>query len=398
MHKGQFIFSQLIRFLPKRAFDCLVDKYEGNKWIKTFTCWNHLLVLVFAQLSNRESLRDLITSLAPYKAYYHHLGFGKSLSRSNLSKANEIREVKIFELYAQRIISVAREKRDGFKDFFLSNNVYAFDSSTISLCLSVFWWTKLHHGKSGVKMHTLYDVKTSVPAFVIITGADVHDSKVMDQIPYEENSFYVFDRAYMATIQLFAIAEAKAFFVVREKHRMVYEVTNDKDYNNPTTGIMSDQNIRFTGSKTKKQYPDELRRIVFYDKDDNRTFVFYTNNMDVKAEDIALLYKYRWSVELFFKWMKQHLRIKEFYGTTENAVKIQIYAAIIAYCLVAIVEKEIALEMTTYDVLRVLSTSLLVKMPLNELLIASDTELKEEKKTERARSNALQLEIPFEEW
>lgn len=398
MHKGQFIFSQLIRFLPKRAFDCLVDKYEGNKWIKTFTCWNHLLVLVFAQLSNRESLRDLITSLAPYKAYYHHLGFGKSLSRSNLSKANEIREVKIFELYAQRIISIAREKRDGIKDFFLSNNVYAFDSSTISLCLSVFWWTKLHHGKSGIKMHTLYDVKTSVPAFVIITGADVHDSKVMDQIPYEENSFYVFDRAYMATIQLFAITEAKAFFVVREKHRMVYEVTNDRDYNNPTTGIMSDQNIRFTGSKTKKQYPDELRRIVFYDKDDNRTFVFYTNNMDVKAEDIALLYKYRWSVELFFKWMKQHLRIKEFYGTTENAVKIQIYAAIIAYCLVAIVEKEIALEMTTYDVLRVLSTSLLVKMPLNELLIASDTELKEEKKTEQARSNALQLEIPFEEW
>lgn len=398
MHKGQFIFSQLIRFLPKRAFDCLVDKYEGNKWIKTFTCWNHLLVLVFAQLSNRESLRDLITSLAPYKTYYHHLGFGKSLSRSNLSKANEIREVKIFELYAQRIISIAREKRDGIKDFFLSNNVYAFDSSTISLCLSVFWWTKLHHGKSGVKMHTLYDVKTSVPAFVIITGADVHDSKVIDQIPYEENSFYVFDRAYMATIQLFAIAEAKAFFVVREKHRMVYEVTNDRDYNNPTTGIMSDQNIRFTGSKTKKQYPDELRRIVFYDRDDNRTFVFYTNNMDVKAEDIALLYKYRWSVELFFKWMKQHLRLKEFYGTTENAVKIQIYAAIIAYCLVATVEKEIAIEMTTYDVLRVLSTSLLVKMPLNELLIASDTELKEEKKTEQAKSNALQLKIPFEEW
>lgn len=247
-------------------------------------------------------------------------------------------------------------------------------------------------------MHTLYDVKTSVPAFVIITGADVHDSKVMDQIPYEENSFYVFDRAYMATIQLFAIAEAKAFFVVREKHRMVYEVTNDRDYNNPTTGIMSDQNIRFTGSKTKKQYPDELRRIVFYDRDDNRTFVFYTNNMDVKAEDIALLYKYRWSVELFFKWMKQHLRLKEFYGTTENAVKIQIYAAIIAYCLVATVEKEIAIEMTTYDVLRVLSTSLLVKMPLNELLIASDTELKEEKKTEQAKSNALQLKIPFEEW
>lgn len=258
------------------------------------------------------------------------------------------------------------------KDFFLSNNVYAFDSSTISLCLSVFWWTKLHHGKSGVKMHTLYDVKTSVPAFVIITGADIHDSKVMDLIPYEEDSFYVFDRAYMATIQLFIIAKANAFFVVREKHRMVYEVTEDKDYSNPLTGIMADQKIKFTGYKTKKQYPDELRRIVFYDKDGNRTFVFYTNNMDVKAEDIALLYKYRWSVELFFKWMKQHLRIKEFYGTTENAVKIQIYAAIIAYCMVAIVEVDMKLDMTTYDVLRILQTSLLLKMPLRDLLDKSN--------------------------
>lgn len=221
-------------------------------------------------------------------------------------------------------------------------------------------------------MHTLYDVKTSVPAFVIITGADIHDSKVMDQIPYEENSFYVFDRAYMATKQLFAIAEVKAFFVVREKHRMVYEVTDDREYNNPATGIMADQNIKFTGNKTKKQYPNELRRIVFYDKDGNRTFVFYTNNMDVKAEDIAILYKYRWSVELFFKWVKQHLRIKEFYGTTENAVKIQIYAAIIAYCMVAIIEAEMKLDMTTYDVLRILQPSLLLKMPLRELLDKSN--------------------------
>ena len=398
MHKGQFIFSQLIRFLPKRAFDCLVEKFEGNKWIKSFTCWNHLLVLVFGQLSNRESLRDLITSLAPYKTYYHHLGLGKSLSRSNLSKANEIREVKIFELYAQRLISIAREKRDGIKDFFLSNNVYAFDSSTISLCLAVFWWTKLHHGKSGVKMHTLYDVKTGVPAFVVITGADVHDSKVMDQIPYEADSFYVFDRAYMDTKQLNIILLAKAYFVVREKHRMVYDVVEDKQYNNPSTGIMADQIIKFKGQKTKKQYPETLRRVVYYDKDGNRTFVFYTNNTDVKAEDIALLYKYRWSVELFFKWMKQHLRIKEFYGTTENAVKIQVYAAIIAYCLVAIVEKELTSEMTTYDVLRVLSTSLLVKMPLTELLSACETELAKEKNVEQVSPDAVQLEILFEEW
>lgn len=372
MNQGKYIFSQLVDFLPVDHFKWLVKKYEGNKYVKSFTCWNHLLVLIFGQLTNRESMRDLIISLAPHQKAFKHLGFGKSVTRSNLSKANEIRDVKIFEEFANRVISIARAKRTGVKDFFLANNVYAFDSSTISLCLSVFWWTKLHHGKSGVKMHTLYDVKTSVPAFVIITGADIHDSKVMDQIPYEENSFYVFDRAYMATIQLFAIAEAKAFFVVREKHRMVYEVTDDRDYNNPSTGIMADQNIKFTGNKTKKQYPNELRRIVFYDKVGNRTFVFYTNNMDVKAEDIALLYKYRWSVELFFKWVKQHLRIKEFYGTTENAVKIQIYAAIIAYCMVAIIEADMKLDMTTYDVLRILQPSLLLKMPLRELLDKSN--------------------------
>ena len=368
MNVGKYIFSQLVDFLPVEHFKWLVKKYEGNKYIKSFTCWNHLLVLIYGQLTNRESMRDLIISLAPHQNAFNHLGFGRSVTRSNLSKANEIRDVRIFEQFANRVISIARQKRTGIKDFFLSNNVYAFDSSTISLCLSVFWWTKLHHGKSGVKMHTLYDVKTSVPAFVIITGADIHDSKVMDQIPYEEDSFYVFDRAYMATKQLFAIAKAGAFFVVREKHRMVYEVAEDRDYNNPLTGIMADQKIKFTGNKTKNQYPDELRRIIFYDKDGNRTFVFYTNNMEVKAEDIALLYKYRWSVELFFKWMKQHLRIKEFYGTTENAVKIQIYAAIIAYCMVAIVEVDMKLNMTTYDVLRILQTSLLLKMPLRNLL------------------------------
>lgn len=247
-------------------------------------------------------------------------------------------------------------------------------------------------------MHTLYDVKTGVPAFVVITGADVHDSKVMDQIPYEADSFYIFDRAYMDTKQLHVILLAKAFFVVREKHRMVYNVVEDKHYNNPMTGVMADQIIIFKGQKTKKQYPETLRRIIFYDKERNLTFVFYTNNTDVKAEDIALLYKYRWSVELFFKWMKQHLRIKEFYGTSENALKIQIYAAIIAYCLVAIVEKELAIGMTTYDVLRVLSTSLLVKMPLNELLKASRKELAEDKKNELNDLDSVQLEIPFEEW
>ena len=368
MNQGRFVFTQLIEFLPRKYFEWLVKKYEGNKYVKSFTCWNHLLVMIFGQLSNRNGLRDLIVTLAPHQRSFHHLGFGKSVTRSNLSKANEIRDVRIFKEFAERMIAIAREKRAGARDFFLNNKVYAFDSTTISLCLSVFWWAKLHHSKSGVKMHTLYDVVTDVPAFVIITDATLHDSVVMDQIPYECGSFYIFDRAYMATKYLWLIELAKAFFVVREKHKMKYEVVESKSDCNIDKGILADQTILFAGHKTKKQYPRKLRRIVFYDAEDNRTFVFYTNNFDVSAEDIALLYKYRWRVELFFKWIKQHLRITEFYGTTENAVKIQIYAALAAYCLVAIVEHEMRLNVDTYDVLRILSTSLLMKMPLRDLL------------------------------
>lgn len=208
----------------------------------------------------------------------------------------------------------------------------------------------------------------------MITDASVNDSKIMELIPYERESFYIFDRAYMATQHLFSIEMASAYFVVREKHKMVYEVVEDKDYNNPQTGIMADQTIRFKGHKTKRQYPNNLRRVVFYDHDGNRTFVFYTNNFDVTAEDVALLYKYRWRVELFFKWMKQHLRVKDFYGTSENAVKIQIYAAIIAYCLVVIVLEDMKINLQTYDVLRILSTALLTKMPLHDLLTEQNDE------------------------
>lgn len=374
MNKGRYVFSQLCDFLPTDHFKWLVKKYEGNKYVKSFTCWNHLLVLLFGQLSNREGLRDLIVSITPFKSAFHHLGFGKNVSRSNLSKANETRDVRIFQEFADKMVSLAKDKRSGIKDFFLSNNVYAFDSSTISLCLSVFWWTKLHHGKGGVKLHELYDVKNDIPAFSVITDASVNDSKIMELIPYERESFYIFDRAYMATQHLFSIEMASAYFVVREKHKMVYEVVEDKDYNNPQTGIMADQTIRFKGHKTKRQYPNNLRRVVFYDHDGNRTFVFYTNNFDVTAEDVALLYKYRWRVELFFKWMKQHLRIKDFYGTSENAVKIQIYAAIIAYCLVVIVQEDMKINLQTYDVLRILSTALLTKMPLHDLLTEQNDE------------------------
>ncbi|MBR6936201.1 MAG: IS4 family transposase [Prevotella sp.] len=389
MSQGQYVFTQLCSFLPKCVFDCLVDKYDGNKWVKSFTCWHHLLVMVFGQLSNRMSMRDLIVTLNAHRSKFYRLGLGKSVTRSNLSKANEVREARIFKEYADRLIGIARRKRDGLKEFFVKNKVFAFDSTTISLCLSVYWWTKLHHSKGGVKAHTLYDVKTDVPAFVIITDASVHDSKVMGEIPYEADAIYIFDRAYMDTAQLYAIALLKAFFVVREKHKMKFKITEDKRYNNPATGIMADQIVRFTAAKTKNKYPETIRRVVYYDGIGNRTFVFYTNNTDISAEDIAELYKNSWSVELFFKWLKQHLHIKEFYGTSENAVNIQIYSAIITYCLVAIVGNELNLKMSTYELLRIIGVSLFDKTPLRELL--------DDEPTEDANGNDQQLWFEFED-
>jgi hypothetical protein len=313
-------------------------------------------------------MRDLIVTLNAHRSKFYRLGLGKSVTRSNLSKANEVREARIFKEYAGRLIDIARRKRDGLKEFFVKNKVLAFDSTTISLCLSVYWWTKLHHSKGGVKAHTLYDVKTDVPAFVIVTDASVHDSQVMGDIPYEEGAIYIFDRAYMDTGKLHAIALLKAFFVVREKQKIKFDIIEDKHYNNPATGIMADQIVRFSGPKTKDKYPEAIRRVIYYDSIGNRTFVFYTNNTDLPAEYIAELYKNRWSVELFFKWLKQHLHVKEFYGTSENAVNIQIYSAIITYCLVAIVGSELHLKMSTYELLRIVGVSLFDKTSLRELL------------------------------
>lgn len=240
--------------------------------------------------------------------------------------------------------------------------------------MNTFWWSKLHHDKGGVKLHTLYDVQSDIPLFNIITNANVHDSQVMDSIPYNRGDYYIFDRGYMDAMQLNTINTIGGFFVVREKHKMKYKVVKDFNHNTPETGIMSDQLILFDGQQTKKRYSSQIRRVVYYDKEGNRTFVFYTNAMDTTPEMVALLYKYRCRVELFFKWLKQHLHIKEFYGTSENAVKIQIYCAIIAYCLVAIIERRMNIETSTYEMLRVLSLALLVRMPLRDLLETSPKE------------------------
>jgi len=366
MHNGKYIFAQLIEFLPQKYFQRLVMKYEGDKYVKHFTCWNQLLVMMFGQLSNRDSLRDLTNTITAHSNKVYHLGFGNKVTRSNLSKANEKREPKIFEDFAYRMIDIARKRRIT-KDFEIENHVYAFDSTTIDLCLTMFWWAKFRHTKAGIKMHTLFDVETQIPTFIHITEAKVHDVNAMDVIPYETGAYYIFDRGYYDLKRLYHINQIDAYFVIREKSRLNYEVIKDNDTNHNFNGILSDQLIKLTGYASIKKYPKELRRIVFYAETLNRTFVYLTNNFEVSAQQIALLYKYRWQVELFFKWIKQHLKIKSFWGTTESAVRIQIFTAITAYCMVAIVEQELELHRSTYEVLRILSASLLDKTPIKKL-------------------------------
>lgn len=365
MNKGKYVFSQLTEFLPRRIFDRMVAKHNGNKYVRHFTCWNQLLCMVFGQLTTRDSLRDLITVIEAHNPKSYHLGFGKSVSRSNLAKANEKRNCKIFEEFAYCLIDIARRKRTN-DDFVVKGKVYAFDSSTIDLCPGVFWWAKFRKAKGGIKLHTLFDITTQIPAFIHITAATVNDINAMDVIPYEAGAHYVFDRGYVDYQRLYKIARLQAYFVVRAKSNLKFR----RMYSNKTdrsTGVLCDQLGKLTGFYVSKDYPDKLRRVKFHDQETGRTFVFLTNNNELSALEIALLYKNRWQVELFFKWIKQHLKIKSFWGTSENAVRIQIYTAIITYCLVAIVGHDLKIERSTYEILQVLGISLLDKTPVNEL-------------------------------
>lgn len=370
MNKGKYVFSQLTEFLPRRIFDRIVAKHNGNKYVRHFTCWNQLLCMVFGQLTTRDSLRDLITVIEAHNPKSYHLGFGKSVTRSNLAKANEKRNSKIFEEFAYCLIDIARRKRSN-DDFVVKGKVYAFDSSTIDLCLSVFWWAKFRKAKGGIKLHTLFDITTQIPAFIHITAATANDMNAMDVIPYEAGAHYVFDRGYVDYQRLYKITTLHAYFVVRAKSnlkfRRMYSKKTDK-----STGVLCDQLGKLTGFYVSKDYPDKLRRVKFHDQETGRTFVFLTNNNELSALEIALLYKNRWQVELFFKWIKQHLKIKSFWGTSENAVRIQIYTAIITYCLVAIVGHDLKIERSTYEILQVLGISLLDKTPVNELFTNTD--------------------------
>lgn len=370
MNTGKYVFAQLTSFLPQRVFDRLVSKYDGNKYVKHFTCWNQLLSMVFGQLTKRNSLRDLTVIINAHSSKSYHLGFGKSVSKSNLSKANNKRNSKFFEDFAYYLIEIAQEKLNN-EDFEIKGKVYAFDSSTIDLCLSVFWWAKFRKTKGGIKLHTLYDISTKIPVFVHITEATIHDVNAMDVIPYETGAYYVFDRGYVDFKRLFEITKLSSFFVIRAKSnlkfRRIYSTKVNKN-----NGVKVDQIGKLTGFYISQDYPDKIRRIKYYDSESKRTFIYLTNNMDITAEQVALLYKNRWQVELFFKWIKQHLKVKSFWGTTENAVRIQIYTAIITYCLVAIVGNELKLERSTYEILQILGVSLLDKTPVNELFINID--------------------------
>ncbi len=364
MNKDKYVFAQMVEFLDNYKFLRIVKKYDGNKYVKHFTCWNQLLTLMFGQLCNRESLRDLIVALNAHQEKCYHLGVGKHVTRSNLAKANENRDYRIFEDFAFHMISEARKKRvnDIFK---LNGNVYAFDSTTIDFCLNLFLCANFRTYKGGIKIHTLYDVETQVPAFIHITEAKINDVRAMDVITYESGSFYVFDRAYNDYHRLYKIHMMDSFFVVRAKTNIKARVLKWK--RRLPKNILSDCEIELTGFYTQKSYPETIRLVRFWDEEDEREFVYLTNAKHIPALQVAELYKNRWQVELFFKWLKQHLKIKKFWGTSENAVKIQVYSAIIAYCLVAIMQHDMKLNRSTYEVLQILGISLTDKTPLRDL-------------------------------
>ena len=374
MNTGKYVFSQVIDILPRRTFDRLVDKYNGNKYVKHFTCWNQLLCMLFGQLTNRDSLRDLSVVINAHSNKSYHLGLGKKVSRSNLAQANANRDYRIFEEYASILIDIAQKKRSS-SDFEIEGKIYAFGSTTIDLCLSVFWWANFKKTKAGIKIHTMYDVVTQIPSFIHITSASVNDVNAMDHIPYETGAYYIFDRAYIDFKRLHIITEHSAYFVIRSKKNLKFRRIYSKKVDR-STGVIYDQTGVLTGNEASMKYPDKIRRVKYFDEETDKVFVFLTNNIDLKAIEIAMLYKQRWMVELFFKWVKQHLKIKSFWGTSENAVRIQIYCAIITYCMVAIAESNLKSERSIYEVLQILGISLLDKTPVHELFKTVEKQIK----------------------
>jgi len=368
MYLGKMVFSQVIDFLPLYEFNKCVQRYEGNKKIKSFTCLDQFLCMAFAQLTFRESLRDIEACLRSLKNKLYHIGIRGKISRSTLADANNTRDWRIYADFAQVLIHRARDlyAKDDF-GIELNNTVYALDSTTIDLCLSLFPWASYCQTQAGVRVHTLLDLRGPIPSFVEITDAKVHDIEILDILIPEPGAFYIMDRGYLDFQRLSILNRASAFFVIRSKKniksRRLYSRPVDK-----STGLRCDQTVVLTGMFTPEYYPDKLRKVVFYDIQQNKRLIFFTNNFQLSALTIAQLYKQRWKIELFFKWIKQHLRIKAFFGRSQNAVKTQIWIAISVYVLIAIIKKRLKIEAELYTILQILSVSTFEKIDLSRLL------------------------------
>lgn len=368
MHIGKYVFAQITQFLPQRHFRRILTKYDDRTKGWSFSHWSHMLVLMFGQLMGCGTLRELTDITTAHGKKSKHLGFGdKPVNRQMLSKANLLRDHHIFEEFAFHMVSIAQSKRIT-KEFELHGRFYAIDSTTIDLCMSVFRWAEFRSTKSGIKVHTQIDIATEIPVFYRITNAKVHDVNSMDWFTYEAFACYVFDRGYFDLARLYKINVFGAFFIIREKGKPAYEIVDGESILDGTDNVLKDQSIRFTKKENLEKYPGTVRRIVYYAPELHRSFVYYTNNFFLSAKDIALLYKYRWQVELFFKWIKQHLQVKRFWGESENAVRIQIHIAIITYCLIAIIEHDLKIGRPIVEVMRILGKSALATDSICDLL------------------------------
>ena len=368
MHIGTFVFAQIVQFLPQRQFRRILAKYNDRTTGWSMSHWNHLLVLMFGQLMGCGSLRELTDITIAHATKSKHLGFGHHpINRQMLSKANTLRDNHIFEEFAFYMVAMAQSKRIT-KEFELHGRFYAIDSTTIDLCMSVFRWAEFRSTKSGIRIHTQIDIVTEIPVFYRITTAKVHDVNSMDWFTYEPLACYVFDRGYFDLSRLYRINVFGAFFIIREKGKPAYEIVDGESILDGTDNVLKDQSIRFTKKENKEKYPGVIRRIVYYAPELQRSFVYYTNDFYLAAKDIALLYKYRWQVELFFKWIKQHLQVKRFWGESENAVRIQIHVAIITYCLIAIIGHDLKIGRPVFEVMRILGKSALTTDSIQDLL------------------------------
>lgn len=368
MQSGKTVFKQLLQFLPRYEFNLCVSRYRGEHWVKKFSTYDQFLCLAYAQMAGRESLRDIETCLNSHQEKLYHVGFRGDVSRTTLADANVRRDWRIFQDFGHVLIRMAqKEYQSDSIAVELTQPLYAFDSTTIDLCLSLFPWADFRKTKAAVKMHTLIDLRGPIPTWVAITTGKVHDVRMLDHLPIEKDAFYAMDRGYVDFARLYAIHQQGAFFVVRAKDNLkckrLYSNPKDKE-----TGVRADQIITLVTQKSKKGYPERLRRVSFVDKERNKRLVFLTNNFEIPAEIVAAVYKQRWQVELFFKWIKQHLRIKSFIGTSVNAVKSQIWVALCIYLLVAITKKKLGIQCSLYTFLQILEVNLFEKKPISSLV------------------------------